>query len=106
MFGSHQIIPLQAEVDAADGGVEERVRVVTSGDDQARTYFCVSQLSAAAGSITGSGAFGYPLGSRVTSASQPLASAAAAHTASSKSGQASASALRTTPSSTGATLKT
>jgi len=44
-----------------------------------RGYACVSQLNAAAGSITGSGGFGYPSGSRVTSASHALASAAAAH---------------------------
>src|SRR5262249_32375180 len=69
-------------------------------------YSCVSQLRAAAGSITESGGSGYPSGSRVTRASQPLASAAAAQTASSKSGQASASARRTTLSSTGATAKT
>src|SRR5438128_8312716 len=64
-------------------------------------YSCVSQLSAAAGSITGSGALGYPSGSLVTRASQSVASAAAAQTASSKSGQARPNARRTTLSSTG-----
>jgi hypothetical protein len=86
--------------------ISKRARGATQRTAWPSPYSCVSQLSAAAGSMTGSGAFGYPSGSRVTRASHPLASAAAAQTASSKSGQASASARRTTLSSTVATAKT